>query len=148
MFKDFDQNQPGIKLKHFDGKSLAISTYSVGDDTPASTDNLHQANCHCGAVKYSVSKYPLNAPESVMRACNCSICSKNGYIVIYPDQADVTFTQGKDLVREYRFASKQAPHYFCVTCGNSLYIDVSKVFPGKEALAINVSSLCRILYPF
>lgn len=144
MFKDFDQNNPGIKLRRSDGKSIEASKYSVGEDTPESTDSIHQANCHCGAVKYSVSNYPLNDPKSVVRTCNCSICSKNGYIMIYPGREDVIFTQGKDVVREYKFASEKLPHYFCPICGSSLYIDISKVYPGKEALAVNVSCSSRI----
>jgi len=138
MFKDFDQNEPGIKLKYVDGKSITASKYSVGEDRPVSTDSIHQANCHCGAVQYSVSNYPLDSPEAMVRTCNCSICSKNGYIMIYPDRADVTFTQGKEVVREYRFGRERLPHYFCPTCGSSLYIDISKVYPGKEALAVNM----------
>jgi len=136
MFKDFDQNQPGSELKFFDGKSLTNAVYTVGDDTPASTDDLHQANCHCGAVRYSVANTPINAPDSRLNTCNCSVCSKNGYITIYADQANVSFIQGKDHLREYRFGTKRVPHYFCPTCGSSVYFDVDKVFPSK--LGINI----------
>ncbi len=54
----------------------------------------HEASCHCGNVKFTVTlkepfpKYPVNQ-------CNCTICTQNGYLFVYPPRRDVVFTEGK-----------------------------------------------------
>ena len=53
----------------------------------------HKANCHCGTVCFTVTlKYPF--PEFKINKCNCSICSKNGYLLVYPTRKDVVWTRG------------------------------------------------------
>jgi hypothetical protein len=51
-------------------------------------DNLvtHKGGCHCGAVKYEV-----EAPQIIQAIlCNCSICSKSGYLhLIVPASSSV-----------------------------------------------------------
>lgn len=61
------------------------------EDTKERT--THEASCHCGAVQFEVTlkyvfpKYPINR-------CTCSICVKNGYMLVYPCRRDVVFTRG------------------------------------------------------
>jgi hypothetical protein len=53
----------------------------------------HKANCHCGAVRFTVTlKYPF--PEYKINKCNCSICTKNGYLLVYPPRKDLVWEQG------------------------------------------------------
>lgn len=54
----------------------------------------YKASCHCGAFAYDVTTAPLNHEGTEVVRCNCSICTRNGYLLIYvPDDA-VTFTSG------------------------------------------------------
>jgi hypothetical protein len=104
-------------------------------------ENPDNASCHCGAFTYTVTASPpLDDPKAeVMRPflpqtpkiqqhhtdssteCNCSICTRNGYLFIYTPNAAISFTKGEfsDLT-EYRFGPKpKVAHYFCGTCGSS-----------------------------
>lgn len=94
----------------------------------------YDGNCHCGAVRYTVQTTPLES-QKVTR-CNCSVCTKNGYYLIYPSPSDVVFHQGKDHLTSYRFASKKAQHKFCPTCGSSVLITYDD--GTGEMLALNV----------
>lgn len=40
----------------------------------------YEANCHCGAVRYTVTLEDALAPEGTTKVnrCNCSICTKYG----------------------------------------------------------------------
>ena len=63
----------------------------VVEDTDERT--THEASCHCGAIQFEVTfKYPF--PKYPINTCNCSICTKNGYLLVYPLRRDVVFTQG------------------------------------------------------
>jgi hypothetical protein len=84
----------------------------------------YEAMCHCTTIKYTVKIPELEPPTShPVLLCNCSICVKAGYLLIYPLKEDVVFTQGKEHLKEYKAYGGQAPHYFCDICGSSLYID-------------------------
>ena len=73
----------------------------------------YQGSCHCQAVKFEV-----EAPESVeLEDCNCSICSKAGYLHLIVPKRDFEITQGDDNLTLYTFNSGVAKHYFCKTCG-------------------------------
>lgn len=108
--------------------------------TPSTPTKSYDANCHCGAVRYTVKTTPLES-QKVTR-CNCSICTKNGYYLIYPSPSDVVFHQGQEHLTSYRFASRKGQHKFCPTCGSSVLVTFND---GKsEMLALNV---CRVLRP-
>jgi hypothetical protein len=57
----------------------------------------YKASCHCGAVKFS---FTLETPleESEVAKCNCSMCSRNGYLLVYPKGSDVVFDHAEDAV--------------------------------------------------
>ncbi|KAI9871442.1 MAG: hypothetical protein M1830_002909 [Pleopsidium flavum] len=80
----------------------------------------YDGNCHCGAVRYTVTTQSLDV-QKVAR-CNCSICTKNGYLLIYPKHRDVVFHQGYDELKSYQFGNKNCEHKFCPTCGSSVLI--------------------------
>ena len=79
---------------------------------------IYGGNCHCGAVTYTARIKPLEEQE--VRECNCSICSRNGYMWIYPTKGQVDI-QGKDALVGYGFNKKLAMHQFCGTCGTSIF---------------------------
>ncbi|MCJ1370897.1 hypothetical protein MMC20_002111 [Loxospora ochrophaea] len=96
----------------------------------------YDANCHCAAVRYRV-KIP-SLDEHAINICNCSICTKFGYCLVYPMRDEVIFTQGYDTLKAYRFGRKQKDHLFCPTCGSSLLIDFHGPERGQpDTLAMN-----------
>lgn len=98
----------------------------------------YAANCHCGRVQFTAT-LPDITTDAVVR-CNCSICSKNGYLLVYPKATDVKFTAGEGRLGEYRFGNKKKPHKFCMLCGTSILIDFSSsdFAAEKEFTAVNV----------
>jgi len=79
----------------------------------------HQGGCHCGRVRFEVL-----APAVInVSQCNCSICSKSGYIGMIVPQDRFTLLSGEESLTEYRFDSGVAKHLFCKFCGiKSFYI--------------------------
>ncbi len=75
--------------------------------------------CHCGAVRFEVAV--PDAPE--LLDCNCSMCSKTGYLHLIVAAADFTLLSGGETLTEYRFGSGAARHLFCRACGiKSFYV--------------------------
>ncbi len=79
----------------------------------------YQGGCHCGAVRFEV-----NADDNVtVERCNCSICTKSGYLHLIVPARDFKLLSGKDKLTLYQFNSGVAKHYFCSICGvKSFYI--------------------------
>ena len=102
-------------------------------ETPAKVG--YEANCHCGAVKYQVNMPPLETLK--VTNCNCSICSKNGYLNVYPKREDVVFHCGKDHIKGYVFGAKRCIHQFCQTCGSSLFVE-----PHMDDPELMVANVC------
>ena len=82
------------------------------DGEGAATEFL-TGGCHCGAVRYR-----LRAPaDIVVHDCNCSMCSKAGYLHLIVDRTDFELLSGGDALSEYRFNTGVARHLFCSVCG-------------------------------
>ena len=79
----------------------------------------HGGGCHCGRVRFEV-----QAPANLaVDECNCSICSKSGYLHLIVPSARFTLVQGDDDLHCYTFNTGAAKHYFCRHCGvKSFYI--------------------------
>lgn len=106
---------------------------------PLASSNKYDANCHCGMVRFSVTTQDLKS--STIVSCNCSICTKNGYLFVYPKCKDVVFVSGEFHMASYRFGNEKKRHKFCPTCGTSILIDFSGSDRDieREVTAINVS---------
>lgn len=77
----------------------------------------HKGGCHCGAVRYEV-----DAPEILeVDECNCSICSKSGYLHLIVPKSRFRLLQGEDHLTTYTFDTHEAKHLFCKTCGIKSY---------------------------
>ncbi|MCJ1277220.1 hypothetical protein MMC21_005030 [Puttea exsequens] len=107
-------------------------------DSPKSNKDgktWYEANCHCGAVKYKIKLGEFDLPENQVNSCNCSICTKNGYLLVYPCTEDVVWHEGYDTLKNYRFGKQRFDHKFCSICGSSILIDFHDLmFPGKHAV--------------
>lgn len=97
----------------------------------------YRGNCHCGAVKFNVTISP-SFPQHLVLACNCSICTRNGYLFVYPLRDYFQMLSGKDNLKAYEFNRHRATHFFCTTCGSSVYFDFKGNEP-RDMLGVNVS---------
>jgi centromere protein V len=79
----------------------------------------HRGGCHCGLVRFEV-----DAPGRLQVVeCNCSICSKSGYLHLIVAKSQFRLLQGKDALTTYTFNTGVARHFFCSTCGiKSFYV--------------------------
>ena len=75
---------------------------------------LHDAACHCGAVRYRVR---LAEGFRTARRCTCSFCRMRGAVVVSAKLANIAFLTGEDNLTLYQFNSRTAKHWFCKTCG-------------------------------
>ena len=73
---------------------------------------IMSGGCHCGRVRFRVT-----ADLSRVTDCNCSICTKKGFLhLIVPPQA-FELLSGREALTTYRFNTGTAQHTFCATCG-------------------------------
>ncbi len=70
--------------------------------------------------------------------CNCSICSKKGFLhlIVAPDQFELI--QGQDALSTYTFGTGVAQHTFCSHCGIHAFY-VPRSHPDK--IDVNVRCL-------
>jgi hypothetical protein len=73
----------------------------------------YQGSCHCGAVRFVV-----EAPEHLeVERCNCSICSKAGFLHLIVPAGQFELLSGQDALATYTFNTGVARHTFCRHCG-------------------------------
>jgi hypothetical protein len=95
---------------------------------------IHKGGCHCGAVRYEV-----EALEDLeVSECNCSICSKSGYLHLIVPKDRFHLLSGEHNLQTYTFDTHEAKHLFCRTCGiKSFYIPRSH----PDGISVNVRCL-------
>lgn len=69
--------------------------------------------CHCERVRFEAD-IAEGAPAQV---CNCSICSKAGFIHLIVPDGRFRLLCGAEELQEYRFNTGVALHLFCRFCG-------------------------------
>jgi hypothetical protein len=75
--------------------------------------------CHCGQVRFEVAAFQTLRVSD----CNCSICSKSGYLHLIVPKSDFKLLAGADALTSYQFNTSTARHLFCAVCGiKSFYI--------------------------
>ena len=72
----------------------------------------YEGGCHCGAVRFRV-----DVEDHVALACNCSMCSKMGYLHVIVPPERFAILGGQDALTTYAFNTHVAQHMFCRTCG-------------------------------
>lgn len=95
---------------------------------------VHRGGCHCGAVRYEV-----EAPAAlVVQDCNCSICSKAGFLHLIVPAFRFRLLSGEAQLVDYRWNSGVARHRFCRVCGiKSFYVPRS----NPDGIDVNVRCL-------
>ena len=93
----------------------------------------HRGGCHCGRIRFEV-----DAELDAVTLCNCSICTRTGYLHWPVDPARVRMLAGDGEWTSYRFGSRVAEHRFCPTCGISPF-RIARSDPDK--ITVNVRCL-------
>lgn len=73
---------------------------------------MHTGGCHCGKVRFRV-----HADLSEAILCNCSICTKKGFVHLIVEPARFELLAGGEALLSYRFNTGIAEHKFCRYCG-------------------------------
>ncbi|KAJ4189238.1 hypothetical protein NW755_006057 [Fusarium falciforme] len=98
----------------------------------------YEAGCHCGYISLSVTLSPP-LPEHEVLHCNCSICRRGGYLLVYPFHPKVKWHHDSEArVSRYEFNTKTRDHMFCPKCGASIGIDFKRFKPDKPYYGISV----------
>jgi len=94
----------------------------------------HSGGCHCGRVRFEV----LAPAEIEASECNCSICSKTGFLHLIVPKSRFKLLQGGEWLTAYTFNTGVAQHLFCKMCGiKSFYVPRS----NPDGYSINVRCL-------
>ena len=91
-----------------------------------------EGGCHCGRVRFRVT-----ADLSQVTECNCSICTKKGFLhlIVPPEQFELL--RGNDDLTTYRFNTGTAKHTFCKHCGiHPFYV------PRSDPDKVDVNARC------
>lgn len=83
-------------------RSQPETTATMSAESPLKT---YRGNCHCGAFVYEVELPEIKAVST----CNCSICSKKGYLWVKPSEIKVV-KGSEDALTAYTFASNTFYH--------------------------------------
>ena len=88
-------------------------------DRPNQALIKHVGGCHCGRVKFVVT-----APADIEAIeCNCSICSKSGFLHLIIPESRFKLLHGSEALITYTFNTGIAQHLFCQICGiKSFYV--------------------------
>ena len=94
----------------------------------------HRGGCHCGRVRFEVI-----APSRLsVFECNCSMCSKSGFLHLIVPKSQFRLLQGEEALTTYTFNTHVAKHFFCSMCGvKSFYVPRSH----PEGYSVNARCL-------
>ena len=107
-----------------------LNTHPFG----ATTMKYH-GGCHCGQIAFDV-----EAQIGKVIECNCSICSKRGYLLAFvPAEQVVMHTPDADM-STYTFNTHRIRHHFSPVCGVGPF-GRSTDPSGIDMFALNVRCL-------
>jgi hypothetical protein len=93
----------------------------------------HTGSCHCGRVRFEV----VAPEEPEVSECNCSICSRTGYLHLIVPKDRFKLLSGADALSTYTFNTGTAQHLFCSVCGiKSFYV------PRSHPDGVSVNARC------
>ncbi len=85
-------------------------------------------SCHCQTVQFEV-----DADIDHVRACDCSICSKRGALIIRVEAEHFRLSTPLAQLSVYRWGTKTGADYFCPTCGILPFRKPSALTPAEVA---------------
>jgi hypothetical protein len=95
---------------------------------------IHRGGCHCGLVRFEA-----DGPAHLdVLDCNCSMCSKTGFLHWIVPLSRFRLLSGADRLVTYTFGTGVARHMFCGVCGiKAFYVPRS----NPDGMDINVRCL-------
>ena len=95
----------------------------------------YQGSCHCGAVAYEV-----QGEFKQGMTCNCSICSRAGWVLLFVGDDQFRLLRGEDQLTDYQFGKKKVHHPFCRVCGVRSF-GHGKAPDGSAVFSVNARCL-------
>ena len=93
---------------------------------------IYDGGCHCGRVRFRVT-----ADLDRVTYCNCSICTKKGFLHLIVTPEHFELVRGGDSLATYQFNTMVAKHTFCKICGiHPFYV------PRSDPDKIDVNARC------
>jgi hypothetical protein len=92
----------------------------------------NQGGCHCAAVRFE-----MTADIEPIVMCNCSICTKKGYLHRIVPKDAFKLLRGEESLACYTFGTKVARHIFCKHCGVAAFY-----IPRSHPDCIDVNVRC------
>ena len=80
------------------------------------------------------------APPQKAIACNCSLCSRAGWLLTFVPGTDFRLLSGEGDLTEYRFNKRHISHLFCRKCGIRSFSRGSDR-SGAPTVAVNLRTL-------
>ena len=91
-----------------------------------------EGSCHCGGIRFTVHVTNQQALD-----CNCSICSKKGFLHVIVDKTELEVLTGRELLTTYTCNTHTAKHHFCSVCGmHPFYV------PRSHPDGVSVNARC------
>ncbi len=83
------------------------------------------------------------APPEKAFACNCTICSRAGWLLGFVPATAFRLVSGADATTDYQFGKKHLHHPFCKTCGVRPF-SRGEDKSGKATVAVNLRTLAGL----
>lgn len=91
-----------------------------------------EGTCHCGAVRYHVTRC-----EEGATACNCTVCRRYGALWAYDWEGEGIVVSGPTAV--YLRGERTLGFHFCATCGCVAYWrSLTPEADGRRRIAVNL----------
>lgn len=91
--------------------------------------------CHCGRVTFDAT---VDLTDTM--SCNCSHCTKRGFILTFIPPSQFDLKSGGGDLREYKFNKHVISHLFCPDCGVESFAR-GQMPNGDPVIAVNVRCL-------
>lgn len=95
----------------------------------------YKGSCHCGRIAFEVT-----GDLTQVIACNCSHCSRKGYLLWFVPRAQLRLSTPEDAFVTYMFNKHMIRHHFCPTCGCAPF-GTGKDPTGAATAAVNARCL-------
>jgi hypothetical protein len=90
----------------------ALRTDGTSGGSAPGVVKCYEGGCHCGRVRFEV-----KTDKTVAIDCNCSICTKKGYLHFIVPPEHFKLLGGELALSTYTWNTGVAKHHFCQTCG-------------------------------
>jgi len=100
----------------------------------------YQGSCHCGDISFDLT---TAAPLTKAIECNCSHCSRKGYLLSFVAREQLTLKTPVENLATYTFNRHFIQHHFCPRCGAAPF-GFAKNQQGEDTAAVNVRCIENI----